>query len=329
MARSNIGRAIQIGKETTQGVAVPANKRFASLNIDLNFEGKTKQYRAQGFKFNTTSSLQRAWQKGSYDGPITFTELIYPLSSLYGTPVPTTPVGGTTARRWSFLPPTTGQNLIQTYTLEEGDATAATQSPGVAFTSISLDFGADDISMKGSMIGPLGTTTTLTAAPTVLQQIVGQAIGVDMYISTTYTNEAALFVDANKLTDAYGASFDTGDSLDPRFVLNTAYPAYKDLVEKPADLKFSFMTEYNAQARALYTSALQNAFRYVGVRVLGPVIEGTIYNSIELVVACSITPNKREDAGGVWGYSYNATPVVDNTLGSAFKINVVNNVAAL
>ncbi len=123
--------------------------------------------------------------------------------------------------------------------------------------------------------------------------------------------------------------FNIGEKLDPHFVHNTTYNSYKDLVEKPAELKFSFSTEFNTQARALYSAALQNTFRYIGVRVLGPIIEGTIRNSIYLTVACNITPGKREDAGGVWGYTFECSPIFDTILASAFQIAVTNQVAAL
>lgn len=329
MARSNIGRALQIGKEVTSGIAVPANKSFASLNLDLNFEGTLKTYRSQGFKFNTTSSLQRSWQKGTYDGPMTFTEIIYPLSSLFGTVTPTTPTGGTLSRTWTYTPAARGQDVLQTFTIEEGDATAATQVPGVVFTSLALDFAADDLTIKGGLIGQTGTVTTLTPNPTVLSQVVAAANQVDVFIAPAYTTQAALFDNANKITDAYTEMFDIGEKVDPHFVHNTAFNSYKELVEKPAELKFSFSTEFNAQARALYSAALLNTFRYIGVRVLGPVIEGTIRNSIYLTVACSVTPGKREDAGGVWGYTFECSPIYDQTLGSAFQIAVTNTVTAL
>jgi hypothetical protein len=49
----------------------------------------------------------------------------------------------------------------------------------------------------------------------------------------------------------------------------------------------------------------------------------------ELVAACKITAVPEQDDDGVYAYDFQFSPEIDNTLGSAFWIRVVNTRTAL
>jgi hypothetical protein len=328
MGRGTSGKVVQIGAETTPGTQVAANKAPTAFSWNLRFEKNVTDYTAQGYNFTTVSALQRAWMGGDLNGPFSFNEIIYPLSSLFGAPTPTTPSGGTNARTWAFLPAPRGASTIKTYTVEQGDSTAARIATHVAVRSLDFDFGTDEITVSGGLLGRTATSGVLTSSPTSLAQIIGSVNQIDVYMAAA-GGLATLFDPGNKITDAIDERFSIGEKLDPRFVHNTTYQSFKDLIEKRPDLDFSFTTEDNAQSRTLYDAAVGNVFKYLGLKITGPIIEGAIPYEFRLTVAANVTPNEEVDAGGVWGYSYSGKPQYDSTLGSAFKIEVTNIMTAL
>jgi hypothetical protein len=104
MGRSYINQGVQIGKETTPGTAVAANKLLRSTSFNLSPRQESNQYRAHGFKLPTASQVHRKWQEGPIDGPLDYNEIVYILSTILGTAAITTPAGGTLSRQWLFSP---------------------------------------------------------------------------------------------------------------------------------------------------------------------------------------------------------------------------------
>jgi hypothetical protein len=326
MGRSSVNRAVQIGIETVQGTAVAANKAPADLSFDLNVETEVKSSRSQGFKHQTVSQLHKIWGTGSFSGPLGYRSFIYLLAMMYGTGTSTTPSGATKAREWLITPNAKGADNFKTFTIEEGDSSAATVMSGCAATDLDIDFGEDDIQVKGNILGGKPTVGSLTASPTVIAASPVSARHIDVYASNSLST---LFNTGNKITDAMQEMFKIGKTKQGRWVHNTDYQSFRDLVELAPDLDFEFTTEHNAQSRALFDEAVQNAFKYIGVRATGPVIETGFTNLIELTIAANITPMKREDKQGVYAYSYKCKPIYDATLGTSHKFRVVNDLASL
>ncbi len=326
MGRSAVNRGIQVGVEVTEGVAVAANKSLPSLSFSFKEEVEHKETRTHGSLFNNTSRVHRQYASGSFEGPLSYTEIIYPLSSMCRKVAPTTPAGATNVRQWLFKPNPRGGNPYQTFTCERGDAEAAGIMAGAAFTDLEIDFAEKDLSVKGGMIGQSPVTGALTANPTLIGRKEAGANEVDVFISTSL---ATLFNAGNKVTDAMKENLKIGKNKGPKFVHNTDHKSYKDLITLPTDLSFELMQEHNAQSRALYDAIKTDNFRYVGVRCTGPQIEAGHNFLIETTIALHFYPDTDEDLDGVWAYKYMGVPVEDAALGSAYQIRVVNNLQSL
>lgn len=331
MGRSFVNQGIQIGKETTPGTAVAANKLLRSLSFNLSPRQESNQYRAHGFKINTASQVHRFWSEGPIDGPLDFNEIVYVLSTILGAATITTPAGGTLSRQWLFTPKAQGDDASISLTVEKGDSVAAQQIANVMATDLSFDFANNDLTVGGTAIGREGVSTTLTASPTAVSsdQVIGSARGVDVFIADSLgVNNATLY--ATKLTDAIHESFGIGKKQGPRFVHNTTYPSFKDVIEMAPDMSASFATEHNAQSRALYDAISSNPVKFLGFRCTGPVIEASISYLFEIVFACNITGAEEADEDGVYAYNYTAAPRYDPSLGNAaFQVRVINKVTAL
>jgi hypothetical protein len=207
MARGYVNKGIQVGVETTSGTPVAATKRLPGFSFNIGPEIESKKYRSHGFKFNTSSQQHKRWSTGTVDGPLSFNEIIYPLSTMFTPPSPTTPAGGTLSREWKFTPLTQGNEILKTLTVEQGDSIAAQIASFVAVTGLTFTFATDDVTISGPLIGQAPATGTMTGSPTSLAQIIASARGIDVYIGSTLgALGATLFGSGNKLTDAISGS---------------------------------------------------------------------------------------------------------------------------
>ena len=102
MARlASVYQICNIGVEVTSGTAVAANKRLSGLMIDPQPKADIKKYRGTGYKFGTVASLNKEWTEAALSGGITYTELVYLLSSLIDVATIATPGGGTGIVPWA------------------------------------------------------------------------------------------------------------------------------------------------------------------------------------------------------------------------------------
>src|SRR6185369_5540504 len=102
-ARPSVNVITQLGPETTKGTPVAATHRIPTMNIDLSPDVVMGYARGNGYKNNTKSTRHQASSSGSYDAPLSYGGIVYPLSSLFGKPTPTQ-IGITTGYTWAFAP---------------------------------------------------------------------------------------------------------------------------------------------------------------------------------------------------------------------------------
>jgi hypothetical protein len=254
---------------------------------------------------------------------MSYTELYYLLYSLIGAPTTTTPGGGTLSRQHVWTPNVQTADSFKTLTIEHGDATAAEQMAYGIATSLTLDWGKDDPQMSSNIIGRLPTTTTLTASPTAVAQLPVSAREIDIFLDTSYAG-----IGVTRLADASMARLEIGNKFNPKWVLNTSYASFKEVVEVPVDLTFVFATEHNAASRTLFADIANNNTKYMRALATGPIIEGSIPYKIQVDIACRVTEAAQEDDDGVWEYQYTAAPINDASLGAPFKITLVNALTA-
>ncbi len=323
-----INKGYQLGVEVTPGTAVAGSKRLPSLSIDLGPSVESKSYPSHGQKFSGNSVVHKQWSEGSLEGPLSYSDIIYALATMFTPPAPTTPAGGALSREWKFVPLVSGNETLKTLTVEAGDSIAAEISTNVAVTGLTFNFETDDVKINGNVIGRKPTVGTMTGSPTTLEQIIASARDIDVYMGPTLgALGVTLFQAGNKLTDAISGSFGIGDKLVPRWVHNTDFESFRDFVETRADLTLNYMTEHNAQSRTLYSTLGDNALVYLGIRITGPIIEGAIPYIFEIVSPAKVSGAEQSDADGVYAYNYTFMP--EPTSGTDFWVRVVNKITAL
>lgn len=262
----------------------------------------------------------------SLNGPVNFTEIVYPLSTLV-TPVITTPGGATLARKWLFTFLASGADAFTTLTVQEGDSTAALQMVYSLLTELGFEFNEGGSTLSGSGIGRTPTTVSLTGSPTSIAQLPGGPRGVDVYMDAIGGT-----IGTTKVASAKQASFKISNKQAANWVLNTTYQSFVDTVETVPTLEGMFAMEFDTQARALYDAvvAASNPVKLIRLLSTGPLIEGSTYYTLKVDFAAQVVGLAQTDLDGVWGYQFDLLPQYSSTFGNkACEIELITTLTAL
>src|SRR5260370_42427286 len=121
---ATINTIIQLGVEATSGVppGSGSNRVMRHLTYNLDPDFVYQMYSGSGQRFNTVMTQKMDYSKWTIGGPISYTELAYPMAGLWGTPAITTPANGTLARQLAYSPKLNGAQGGITVQIQNGDA---------------------------------------------------------------------------------------------------------------------------------------------------------------------------------------------------------------
>lgn len=327
--RAYVNRQVQVGVETTHGTAVAANKSLPSASIELTRELDVKEYRALGHKVMTVTKVTRDWCSGKLSGPLNYSEIVYPLSTLVA-PVITTPANGVLTRKWVFTAADQGEDTFKSLTIQEGDSTAAQQAAFAVFTEFGADIKEDDATMDGTLLAQGLAAGSLTSSPTSIAQLPIGPREIDVYMDAIGGT-----IGTTKVTDALSASFKISNKYGPKWVLNTANTAWKETVEMPLTMTGSIVTEHNAQSRAFYAAISNTANPYYLIRLqaTGSLIESVTpdyYYKLQIDFAAQVVKTQQQDSQGVYAYEYQLLPLYHSNFGNkAFEATLYTTLTAL
>jgi hypothetical protein len=323
MARETGNVLQQIGAQAALpgglGTPVAALKQFAGLVVDIGETLETKQYRRRGAKGNTTNVIHKDYATGTFSGPQSYVEIVYPLAGLF-------PFVGT-SQAWVFSPNASGQDLPIIYTLEEGDDIGVEQYSDLMFTSLTMHWTLEEAMMNGNCYAkPINTGLGALSSPAVeLAERPVSAREIDVFVDDTYAG-----IGTTKITDTFEAQFTLGEKFMPKWVLNTSYPTWKEPKEVVPAASLMFLSEHNAQSLALFTSLRSNTRKFIRIQSKGPLISGAVYYLIQVDFCGEVQQfEKVPDADGIWSYRYSFGEIQDATMGRGYQIKVINKLAAL
>lgn len=150
--RPDVDIVSQLGVESVHGTAVPASRFLPTISLMPKLKRETKQFRAQGRKYTTSSVRHKQHAEGTYDGVLDYNSILYVLSGLTVPASPAAVAGSTSARLWSYRPLTRHQDDPLTYTIEVGDETAVDRFDYCQFSSMNVALGQDDAKISGNLI---------------------------------------------------------------------------------------------------------------------------------------------------------------------------------
>lgn len=150
--RASIFQGVQVGVETVAGTAVAATKKLQSIGIEPAIKVDVQTFRPMGNKFKTVAALGKEWVSAKLSGALTYTEIVYLLSSILGYAAPAQQ-GGTTAYKWTHAIDSSDPDVVKTFTVEQGGKVRAHKFTNGLVTALGLSFSRNGIEVSGEMIG--------------------------------------------------------------------------------------------------------------------------------------------------------------------------------
>lgn len=320
---ASIYQIANMGVEVTPGTAVAANRRLTGLMVKPNPKADIKKYRATGYKFPSVSTLNKEWTEWDLSGPITYSEIIYLLSSLLGS---ATPTGAGDAKTWAFAPNSVAADTPKTFTVEWGDATRALEAAYCLVNALTLSFGRDGNELSGTMISKAITDAiSLTGSPTVVPLVPVFPTQVAVYLADT----AAGLAGASQLTRVVSAEWALSDRYSPTWFLDQSAD-WGVHVEREPSLALKLKMEKDAAGMGLLTTMRNASMKFMRIEGIGGVISGADTYKLEIDTACRVMGEPRfSSEEGVECVEWSMEGFHDSTWGKSTSITAVNAVTAL
>lgn len=335
--RATLFQKVQVGVEgtATPGTAVATTRELAALSIEPGVKVEIDSFRPMGKKFATLMSLNKEWGEAKLSGRATYTEIVYPLSSVITRATATvgTATAAGTMYTWTFSPNSSGADAPATFTVDQGSSERAHRMTNAVVTELSLDFKRDGIELSGSMIGKQiqdgitmpGTTVTSQVS---LVPVLPTEVGVYIGTSPTHLNSATA------LSRALSASWKLSDRFGPIWTLDSRQSSWAALVETEPSLEMTLMVEADAEGMALLPLARSSETLFLRIQAIGGTVLTTPVRTYEFTIdtAFKITDvGEFSDEDGVYALEYTLGGVSDSTYwgGTATIITVKNQIASL
>lgn len=324
--RASVNQQVQIGLESTPGTSVPAGKVLEGIDIQMAPKVQSKEFRPQGRKYASQVLIEKEWGEHKYSGIADFQSLAYPLS-LFGAPVVTTVFTSATQRVWTPL--LTGNNSVQTFTIQKGSSAYAEQVSYGLFNSFNLKIDRKELTISGDLLSQIVSEgITLTASPTVVA-----AVPIVSTMANVYLDSTSSGIGATLLTDTYETNLAVSGLYGTRWPIgraNASFAGHTDLAPK-ATLKLKMQADSVAAAQK---TALENGtIQYARIDCLGGTV-GTAGNyKLTLDLAVRVMDiSAFGDTDGIFTVEYTYDIVEDpawTANGQSMVITLVNNLSAI
>lgn len=322
--RASIFSTVQIAVESTPGTDPNASyKQLSALTLEPGVKVELETYRASGQKFPTVAALNKEWTEAKLGGPLTYTEIIYLLSSLISYAAPS---GAGTAKTWTFEPGLTAASTVKTFSVEQGDATRAHEFTYGVVKDLTLKFGRDGCDLDGTMIGrALSDGITKTAGATLIAPQVVMPTQVTVKLADTWAGLGA----ASVLTRVISTQWSLVDRFGPVWALDgQTYPAASVETEPKVEVKLKLQAD--ATGMGLLTNMRAGTTKFMRIKATGALISGSDYYDLQIDTACKVVDvSPFEDSDGVFAIEWTFNGFYDATATKTSEVVVVNTLATL
>lgn len=330
-APSALNQGVQLGVESASGTPVAATKKLQSLSLAPAAQVSNDMFRPAGQKFATVASLGRDWTQWATPGKPTYDEIVYPLSSILGAAVVTTPdaTNAPDARRWTFSPSSTDPDNRKTFTAEHGNSTRARRAAYLIWTALNLDIGADNVDLGGSaMSRALEEGITLTPNPTSVP-----LVPVVRSQFSIYSDATAAALGTTKLEYGFLANWSISDVVSSVWPIDASLSSYKEHVETDPDPTFELTPAADAVGSNFLSYLRAGTTRFIRLEANGAII-GTGPSTTTYQLRFDMAVKVREmgdysEEDGVFVSPFTFEMVHDATWGRAHQVSVTNTTAAL
>lgn len=320
----------QLGPETTPGTGVAATDKMASFGISPKPVPKTNPLNVQGYRFPVGLQVGKEHTEATYEGHLSYNEVIWPLHGCLKTPSAPTQggAGDTDSYTWTFTPSLNAVDTPKTFTVEVGDSNRAREFSYGLFTSFKLSMSASDseVAMSGDMIGQATTIgSTLTGALSAPAQAAAGPLDSTVGFASTFAGAKT------DLTRVLSVDFEITGRWAPVFVLNDQ-SSYVGHVDTATEAKATISVEADANGEALLTDLRAGTRKYFVWSIDGPLVPScaTATYQVEIRMACEISePSEWSDQDGIYKLDFTLNGVADAGVSKALEIKVVNALGSI
>lgn len=313
-------QTVQVGVETTHGTA-PAggsNKLLTGLKVQIDPDFGNAQYAASGHRFDSVSvpTMEKSKLKG--DGPLTYTELVYLLSGLWGDATITTPTGATNARQWKWAPSLTGAIDGHTFQIQQGSSVQARQVNYGTWTDATLTLSRKECTVSAAGFGQqVQDGVALTASPTAIGLVPIQPLHWNVYLDTTSSG-----IGGTQLTRCFNATIGYTGAYNDIWPMDRSKASFAATVNAKPAVPLTLSLAADSSLSTIWASARAAGKVYIRFEALGDKIEtGTPdqFYKFTIDVAAVPVPDAYSDDNGDWVQQWSFKVVEDDawTAGSA------------
>ncbi len=320
--KSSVFQTVQIGVETTPGVAVAADKKLVAVSLLPAVKSEADSFKPLGMKYPSFVTLNKEWSEAKVEGKLTYNEILYLLASLLSEPTPAQQ-GVTAAYLWTFVSNSSGSDEGISLTVEQGDASTAWKAAGVRINGLELKFSREEVSLGGSAIGgPLTTGIALTEDPDSLTPKPVLPAQVKLYMASTQAGLAA--------ASAVDRGFSIEWNLTDKFQL--AWPIGQDpiIVETSPKLESKLQLATDSVGLGLIDSMRSGTTLWFRIKAIGETIASTYKHTFQLDFPAQVKEvGEFSDEDGLYMAEFTLEGIHDSDWGKAFQIDVTTDVSTL
>lgn len=327
--RSSITQLTNWGVEgtSTPGTAVVSGKQMTALMVEMGAAITFDSFAPAGYKYDTIVTPGKDMVNARLTGRPTFTEGVYPLSSVLGTAVITTPSGGTASRDWTFSPLSNAADVVNTFTVEVGSSVRAQKFSYGLVTGLTFTGDRDTVTLSGDMIGYAmsdGITITGTAAAVSLVPMLAKQF-------TIYSNATSGSLGSSALTRVLSWELAITNRFLPLWTVNQSQTSFVTHVEVKPTATLRLTVEADAAGQAHLTNARAGTTEFIRIEAIGDIIEaGTIPYKARFDLAAKVNAiSDFKDDQGVYAVDYTFDIVHDSGWGKALQVVLTNTLTAL
>jgi hypothetical protein len=326
---SSLFNGVQIGVETTAGTTVSASKLLNYLSYAPGISLEFNRFRPMGQRVASAITPGKDYTTLDMTGAGSYSELIYPLSSLFGTVTATTVE--TTGKRRTWTPAGRSEITPVTFTVEFGSATRAQRAVYGFQRGIELTYNrTDGVTIAGDGIAQaLADGITLTSSPTQIEDVPILPTHLDVYVDTTSASFGS-----TKLTRDFNAVFRYNDARDPVWPINSTLGSYGSDVEIEPTCQVELTVEADSTGMGYLTTARAGTAVYIRLSAVSTQLAGASAAKYDLLidVAAKVSAiNAFDDSDGikVLTYTFDAFYDTNWNSGQFLKIQNTNKTASL
>lgn len=327
-----VGQGFHIAKEASYGTAPAAvSNRLNSLGLTVTPMKEKAPFRASGSRYPTGHQSIDDWSQLTLSGPLSFTDILWPLASWLGDVAPS---AAGTGYEYVFASDGVTPLTPLSYTLHYGDGTRARQVSGAVFHSLSFETNREgELTMEAQGFGKQvvtgvtsGSTPPWDTTPTDVPTVPVGPLLFSIWMDDTAWGDLG----TTQFLYCLNASFEASERLARIRPVNALLTSdgVAETSDQPISVTFDIIANATGEAMLGDLDADTTIFTRIAA-------EGAEFDTgenyllqFDMAIKLSEAAEWQEFQNGVLGLPITGTIVRDITSGNALEVTVKNGEVA-